>query len=270
VSTTIRRERPSATAIIANRGLDAVVILVGCLIIALPFFMMVKEIGIAFIVLDIVGVLLIVMRMLFDLLEREYSLYSLELDRLIVDRGIFSHQRIVVPLDASHVQRVSAYQPYLGRIIGYGHVLVLTAGWGAVQLRYVSDPYAWQENILRQLVPSTTTTKTAASVQTPSALPNAKIAGRKVRQLLLAISGLFILVCVCSLMFSVSNMALAQPTPTPTPTRGVLVLPNWTFGDMFGVLWSIYQIPTVFWLVNLAIVGNVVIFVLQVIANRKR
>ena len=270
MSTTIRRERPSATAIIANRGLDAIIVLVGCSIIALPFFMMVREIGIAFIVLGIVGTLLIVMRMLFDLLEREYSLYSLEPDRLIVERGIISRQRIVVPLDASHVQRVSAQQPFLGRLIGYGHVLVFTAGWGMVQLRYVIDPYSWQENILRQLVPLATVSRTAPSIPASSSSPSTQIAGNKVWQLLLAISGLFTLICVCSLMFSAGNMALSQPTPTPTPTRGVFVLPNWTIGDMFGTLWWFYQIPGVFWLVNAVIIGNIVIFALQVIGNRRR
>lgn len=235
MSATIRRERPSATAIIANRGLDAVIILVGCLIIAPPFFMMVREIGIAFIVLGIVGALLIVMRMLFDLLEREYSLYVLEPDCLIVERGIVSRQRIVVPLDASHVQRVSAQQPFLGRIVGYGHVLVFTAGWGIVQLRYVSDPYMWQESILRQLAPSTTSSRIAPGISAPSPSPSVQIASRKLRQVLLAISGLFILICVCSLMFGAGNVSLAQPTPTPTPTRGVLVLPNWTIGDMFAL-----------------------------------
>jgi len=267
---TICRERPSATTIIANRGLDAVIVLVGCFIIALPFFMMVREIGIAFVVLGIVGALLIVMRMLFDLLEREYSLYSLEPDRLIVERGIVSRQRIIVPLDASHVQRVSAHQPYLGRVIGYGHVLVLTAGWGAVQLRYVSDPYAWQENILRQLAPSPTAPRTASSIPTPSPSPSTQIAGKKLRQLLLAISGFFTLICVCSLMFGAGNMALTQPTPTPTPARGVFVLPNWTIGDMFGTLWRFYQIPTIFWLVNAVIIANIVVLVVQVIGNRKR
>ena len=232
--------------------------------------MMVREIGIAFIVLGIVGALLIVMRMLFDLLGREYSLYSLEPDRLIVERGIISHQRIVVPLDASHVQRVSAYQPYLGRVIGYGHVLVLTAGLGAVQLRYVSDPYAWQENILRQLAPSPTAPRTASSIPTPSPSPSTQIAGRKLQQLLLVISGLFTLICVCSLLFSAGNAAVAKPTPTPTSSLGVIVFPSITGGDILGTLWWLYQIPLIFWSVNAIIIANIVLFVVETIGRRRR
>ncbi len=270
MSATIRRERPSATAIIANRGVDAVIILVGCLIIAFPFFMMVREIGIAFIILGIVGALLIVMRLLFDLMEREYSLYSLEPDRLIVERGIISHQRIVVPLDASHVQRVSAYQPYLGRVIGYGHVLVLTAGLGAVRLKYVSDPYAWQENILRQLAPSPTVPRTVSSIPTPTPLPSTQITGKKLRQLLLAISGLFTLICVCGLLFGAGNAAIARPTPTPTPSLGVIVFPSITGGDILSTLWWLYRIPWIFWSVNAIIIANIVFFLIETVGQRRR
>ena len=270
MSETIRQERPSTTAIVANRSLDAVVVLIGILVVALPFFAMIREIGIAFVILAFIGALLILVRMLVDLLEREYSLYTLEADRLIVDRGIFSHQRIVVPLESTHIQRVAAQQPFFGRIVGYGHVLIFTAGWGIVRLSYVSNPYAWQEDILKRLGSIVGKPIASPRVQASGTLPSAQIAGTGLRRSLLAISGLFILLCVCTLLFSAGSVAVSKPPPSPTPAPSVIVFPSITGGDILGSLWWLYQIPLIFWSVNAIILANIAIFVMETIGRRRR
>ena len=267
---TIRQERPSSTAIVANRLIDATAVLVGTLIIALPFFMMVKEIGIAFVFLAILGASLILIRMLLDLLQREYSLYRLEPDQLIVDRGIISHQRIVVPLNATRIQNVAAQQPFLGRLVGYGHVLVYTAGWGVVRLRYVSNPYVWQEDILRQLQATANRPSRASSVQASGGLPTLQIASTGMRRSVLILSGLFTLVCVCILLFSAGSVAISKPTPTPTPAPGVIIFPSITGSDMLSSLWWLYQIPLIFWSVNAIIIASVAMFILETIGRRRR
>ena len=83
-----RQERPSLAAIIADDGLDAMVVFCVSLIISLPFFGLSSLIGIAFVFLGIIGAALFLFRMLFDFLEREYTLYTLESDRLVIVRGI--------------------------------------------------------------------------------------------------------------------------------------------------------------------------------------
>ncbi len=270
MSATIRQERPSATAIIANRGLDAVVVFLGILVVALPFFAMVREIGIAFVILGFVGALLILVHMLVDLLEREYSLYTLESNRLIVDRGIISHQRIVVPLDPLHVQHVAASQPYLGRLVGYGHVVVMTAGFGIIRLRYVSNPYSWQEDILKQVGTFSGAPAPASHTNASGTQPSTQIITAGLQRSILAVSGLVTLLCVCALLFSAGSMAVIKPTPTPVPSPGVIMFPSITGGDILGSLWWLYQIPLIFWSVNAIVLANIVFFVLEAIGKRRR
>lgn len=270
MSATIQQERPSFVAIVANRGLDAIVVFIGISVVALPFFAMVKEIGMAFVLLALVGAFLVLGRMLVDLLEREYSLYTLEDDRLIVDRGIISHQRIVVPLESAVIQRVAAQQPFLGRIVGYGHVLVFTAGWGIVRLRYVSNPYAWQEDILKRLGSIAGSPIASPRVQPSGTLPSTQVGRTGLRRLLLAASGFFILFCVCTLLFTAGSVTVSKPLPSPTPAGGVIVFPSITGADMLGSLWWLYQIPLIFWSVNAIILAYIVVFVMETFGRRRR
>ena len=270
-NTTRRLERPSIIAIVANRSLDAVVVSIGTLVIAWPFYMLAPTMGKLFVFLGLLGALLIIIRMLFDFLEREYALYSLDADRLTVDHGIINRQRIVIPLDVAHIQRVAANQPFLGRVVGYGNVVVFTIGWGTVRLKYVSDPYAWQEDILQHLACNTSAASSSSqrvsTIKKPTSKPSDTT---KSYPLIMTGTGLIVILCVCSLLLSVGNTALGRPIPTPTPATSMFVLPNITGSDILASMWSLYQIPTIFWSVNIVILANIALFIMQAIGNRKR
>lgn len=263
-----RQERPSITAILANGIIDAIVVVGGIAIIALPFSMLFRILGSIFLFIALIGGLLVGMRVLIDLLEREFTQYVLT-DRLIIERGIISHQRIVIPFDTSAIQRVTASQTFLGRLVGYGHVGILTAGWGLVQLRFVVNPYAWQEDILRNIrVSAIVAPITSPKVGAPLSLPNPQIVIGKPRYLMLTAAALISLVCILVLFVGAGSLTISNPRQTPSP--GILVLPGITGADILKSIWWLYQIPTIFWTVNAIVVANIVLFLIESIGKRRR
>jgi membrane protein YdbS with pleckstrin-like domain len=255
--------RPSATAILLERGFDAFVVLVAILAIAVPFYALSSAMGALFALLALFGFGLIAIRASFDFVEREYSVYRLEPDRLVVERGAVSRRRVVVPLDAVHLQRVFARQSFLGRLGGYGDVVIATAGSGGVRLRYVNNPYHWQDEILRHVGPIAPDMPLAStSPLVPGrAFPPAKLA--------LILTGFISLICVGSLFLGGVSIHLSHPAPTPTPQPSIFSGLNITTGDILSAMWMLYQIPTIFWLVNLVIIASLATTIMEAAARRR-
>jgi membrane protein YdbS with pleckstrin-like domain len=259
----LRQERPSAPAILLERGFDAIVVLVAILAIALPFYFLSSMIGALFVLLVLIGAALIVMRAFLDFVEREYAVYRLEADRLVVERGVVARRRIIVPLDAAHLQRVFARQSFLGRLGGYGDVIVATAGLGWVKLRHVENPYAWQEEILRHS--GSIVSSRPAATTAPRFTSSISSFGK----LMFILSGFLALVCVASLFLGGVSVRFVQGAPSPTPQPSIFSGMNITTRDLLSALWMLYQIPTIFWLVNLIIVASIATAVLEAAVRRR-
>jgi membrane protein YdbS with pleckstrin-like domain len=260
----VRQERPSAKAIVLERGFDTIIVLASVLAVAVPFYFLSPTVGAIFVFLAFIGAGLIVVRAGFDFVAREYSLYRIEADRLVIERGLVTRRRVVVPLDAGHLQGVFARQSFLGRLGNYGDVIISTAGSGWARLHQVENPYAWQGAILRHVAaPARLSEGVRAPVHvTASAWP--------LRRLAWALGGFLILVCLASTLFgqvSIRSVQLA-PTPTPTPAPSIFSGMNITVGDIFSSMWMLYQIPIIFWVVNLAIILSIATTVMEAAGRR--
>lgn len=214
--------------------------------------------------LAISGAALIGLRAFFDLVAREYALYRLESDRLIFERGLISHRRWVIPLDVGHLQRVYARQSFLGRLGNYGDIMISTAGLGWVSLRRLENPFAWQEELLRRV---------SGPAQFPDLTqpPIGLVSRSPVRGLTCAVATLLFAVCAGSTLLSTVSIhpAIVAPIPTPTPSASIFSGMNITTGDILKSMWMLYQIPTIFWLVNLIIIASIATSIMEAVGRRR-
>jgi membrane protein YdbS with pleckstrin-like domain len=92
------------------------------------------------------GLLLMLGGAVYLFLEASAVRYVLTDTRLLVFRGLFAHSTMAVPV--SRIQDVRVRQPFVGRLLDYGLLLVETAGtFGQTVLRYVPDPDGWALDI---------------------------------------------------------------------------------------------------------------------------
>jgi membrane protein YdbS with pleckstrin-like domain len=86
-----------------------------------------------------------VLRILFDLFEKERSLYVLMDQYLTFRRGILRRTN-VIPIQ--RLQQILVRKPLLGHILDYGTRVVRAAGFSYAKVVRVPHPEKWQQAIL--------------------------------------------------------------------------------------------------------------------------
>jgi uncharacterized membrane protein YdbT with pleckstrin-like domain len=112
----------------------------------------------AFLVLLIFGIFLIGIIIFVDMIFRRYfSEFAITSDRLIVKRGFI--MRDVDEVAIQRIESVSLSQDIMGRVLGYGTLIVRGVGIGEVTMNYIDRPFAfkraiataWQDKCGREL-----------------------------------------------------------------------------------------------------------------------
>lgn len=86
------------------------------------------------------------MRLIYDLLERQASSYTLSDQFLTVRRGLVSTSTKTIPV--ANIQDVRIYQNAIERITGCGTLFVKAPGFSIAPIKRVPDPNKWHDQIL--------------------------------------------------------------------------------------------------------------------------
>ncbi len=206
------QERPSAMAMTIERILDAMTVLVVMLVIAAPFFAFARDLGSILLWLGFAGIFGVAVRLIFDLLERECTHYVLEPDQLIVECGLVTPQRIVVPLDQLRPQNIRARQSWRGRIGGYGSLVLTVPEIGPVELKFLEDLRASRTEIVKRL--KADPAPTLIPVPVPVRSSTGWMSG-----LIFALVGLFFVLGMAGLYFTLTSFEFTAPSVGPVPVR---------------------------------------------------
>ena len=78
------------------------------------------------------------------------TVYTLTDQRIMIESGVFSRSEKIIPID--RVQACSTKVSLIGRMLGYGHVLIDSAGeiQGAEVLEHLPDPGRFRDQVFMQ------------------------------------------------------------------------------------------------------------------------
>lgn len=115
--------------------------LFGCFALTFKYL---EILNLFFITLGILGLMIATVRTIGELVQREFTTYTLTETHIIVEQGIFNHDQRKIPLD--RVEGTKIEWALAGQILDYGNVLVVSSGIG-IKLRSVPHPRRWSAEI---------------------------------------------------------------------------------------------------------------------------
>lgn len=153
---TILQAKPSIVPVIGIWTTTA--IFVGCPLIALASFFAktISFLGPIFIILGFLVIAASFVRMMIDLVQLQFTTYTLTETRIIKTFGVITQRQRAMPRDRS---RTDILTPLVGRIFHYANIRVTSSGLGTIFLPFVPNPELWQAEIAKQSSLRVTMTK---------------------------------------------------------------------------------------------------------------
>lgn len=144
----VLRDKPSLTGILVYW--PTIGTLVICML-AVPFYLArsLPVMAAVFAAIILLILTLVVLRLILDLIAREFTLYTLTEKDIVTQSGILVQSQKTLPLD--RIQSVFMVQTIISKPLNFGTLVIRTAGPGSARISRVPNPQRWHSEILARI-----------------------------------------------------------------------------------------------------------------------
>ncbi len=147
----VRQEQPLLMAVLIGHIFDATIALIVLLPATLALYVFARPLGPFLLLLDLAIIVFLLFRLVYGLLQRDTTLYKLEANQIIVERGVWNHTRATIPIEGLTRSNVQVQQSLRDQVGGYGSLVITLPDHRRYKLDYMQDPLAWRAEIVQRL-----------------------------------------------------------------------------------------------------------------------